>query len=119
MIEQLRHQLTAPTKATLLAVDGNVIADVKTQLKRLPADASHLVISVGGNDALQNQTVLTDRASNVAQGLEGFCRFRDTFRQSYRDMLSLVKQTGKPFAISTIYDRIPGLMESQRQDLHS
>ena len=37
---------------TLLAVDGDTARDVDAQRQRLPADATHLIVSVGGNDAL-------------------------------------------------------------------
>jgi hypothetical protein len=37
--------------ATLKARDGDLIADVEGQIATLPMDASHLVVSVGGNDA--------------------------------------------------------------------
>lgn len=53
VIEQLRSVLPANWKATLLAVDGSVTREVHNQLTELPADASHLVASSGGNDALR------------------------------------------------------------------
>lgn len=50
----VRHQLKARLGTgwgvTLLAVDGDVTADVKRQLHRVPRDASHLVVSVTAND---------------------------------------------------------------------
>ncbi|HEY0493997.1 MAG TPA: SGNH/GDSL hydrolase family protein, partial [Candidatus Dormibacteraeota bacterium] len=52
VVTQLRQRLPSGWRASLLAVDGSVIASIAQQLARLPADASHLVISVGGNDAL-------------------------------------------------------------------
>jgi hypothetical protein len=44
---QLQARLPAGSRATLRAVDGAVIASVEPQLHRLPADATHLVLSVG------------------------------------------------------------------------
>src|SRR5437763_7003051 len=58
VVEQLRRALPAGWRATLLAVDGHTTADVAGQLARLPADATHLVVSVGGNDALGASAVL-------------------------------------------------------------
>ena len=52
VIDHLRTILPAEWRATLLANDGDVTADVEGQLLKLPADATHLIISVGGNDAL-------------------------------------------------------------------
>ena len=49
VLAHLRGQLPHPWRATLAAVDGAVAGDVQGQLARVPADATHLVISVGGN----------------------------------------------------------------------
>src|SRR3954462_4689860 len=51
VVTQLRARLPAGWRATLLARGGSVTLDVPQQLRQLPADASHLVISAGGNDA--------------------------------------------------------------------
>src|SRR6476659_6170002 len=60
VIEQLRRSLPVGWRATLLAVDGHVTNDVERQLCRLPADATHLVVSVGGNDALAESGILRE-----------------------------------------------------------
>ena len=51
VIEQLREALPRGWQASLLAVDGHITEDVAKQLNKLPADATHLVVSAGGNDA--------------------------------------------------------------------
>lgn len=51
VITHLRGQIPDGWKASLRAVDGSVVGDVQRQLE-LPDDATHLVISAGGNDAL-------------------------------------------------------------------
>src|SRR3954465_894393 len=60
--EQVR--MVAPThwKVSRLAIDGAVSSSVLAQLNGLPSDATHLVISVGGNDALRESGVLDDAA---------------------------------------------------------
>ena len=65
VIEQLRQALPRGWRATLLAVDGDVTEDVTTQLRDLPADATHLVVSAGGNDALGESDVLRQPAATV------------------------------------------------------
>ena len=52
VIDQVGGKLPAGWRATLLAVDGSMAGDVSAQIKRLPGDATHLALSVGGNDAL-------------------------------------------------------------------
>jgi len=51
VIDQLRSILPSGANATVLAVDGSVTADVVKQLKLIPDDVTHVVISSGGNDA--------------------------------------------------------------------
>jgi hypothetical protein len=46
VVRQVRRRLPRGSKATLAAVDGGKIGDVRRQLRRLLADATHLVISV-------------------------------------------------------------------------
>src|SRR5687767_4573555 len=67
VIEQLGTSLGRDWQATLLAVDGHVAADVAGQLAGLPTDATHLVISAGGNDALGHSGLLTEPASSAAE----------------------------------------------------
>ena len=62
MIQHLRSRLPKGDRASLLAVDGAVTNSILRQLTRLPADASHLVVSVGGNDALQQSPILNEVA---------------------------------------------------------
>jgi hypothetical protein len=50
-------------QVTLLAVDGDVTADVVKQANGIPASASHLLVSVGGNDALQTSQSLVSARS--------------------------------------------------------
>src|SRR6476661_6879619 len=65
VIEQVRRGLPQGWKATLVAVDGHTVEDIASQLPRVPADATHLVVSVGGNDALLASGMLQQRASTV------------------------------------------------------
>ena len=65
VVRQLRTRLGEGWKATLLAVDGDVTADVERQLGQLPREATHLVVSVGGNDALGSSSILAQPATSV------------------------------------------------------
>ncbi|MEZ6190182.1 MAG: SGNH/GDSL hydrolase family protein [Phycisphaerales bacterium] len=104
VIDQLRKIIPDGWRATLLAVDGNTTADIAGQLERLPQDATHLVISVGGNDALRAESVLGRSVADVSQGLLAMADVRDTFEHDYRVMLDTVLAVGKPTTICTIYD---------------
>jgi hypothetical protein len=104
VIRQLRARLGPEWKATLLAVDGDVTADVAGQLKRLPQDATHLVVSVGGNDALGSSSILAERAGSVAESVGRLAEAQGQFRRNYTRMVEAVLARKLPTALCTIYD---------------
>lgn len=104
VIDQLRAELVSPDTATLLAKDGDVVADVVRQLAGLPATATHLVISAGGNDALGHRDLLARDVGNAAVVLGELAAIRSRFASAYRDMLQAVLARRLPTAVCTIYD---------------
>ena len=113
VIKQLKQSLPAGWSASLLAVDGHTTAGVVDQLKRVPLEASHLVVSAGGNDALGESIVLNEVAATVAEALEFMHAVRERFQHSYRTMLQVLSDIGKATVICTVYDAIPGLGRSE------
>jgi GDSL-like Lipase/Acylhydrolase family len=101
---QLAARLPAGWKVTLGAVDGAVIEGVDAQLARLPRDATHLVVSVGGNDALRHSAVLEAAVPSVAAALDRLAAIRAAFERDYRAMLDAVLARGLPTASCTIYE---------------
>ena len=108
VIQQLNAHLEPTNEATLLAVDGDVTEDVATQLANLPTDATHLVISVGGNDALQASGVLSAPSSNI---LGELLNSYQQFIGDYEKMIQSVFSKNLPTTICTIYDSVPDLPE--------
>lgn len=109
VIEQLGNLLPHPWEATLLAVDGDVTADVMEQTENLPADTSHLVISCGGNDALGFRSLLEDGTDSVAEVLHQLSEARANFQSDYRKMIAHVMSFEVQTAVGTIYDSVPRL----------
>ncbi len=109
VIEQVRSRLPRGDRATLLAVDGAVIQSVARQLEKLPTDATHLVLSVGGNDALGYSTILDAQSLSAVEGFAALAEIRAEFAQAYRGMLKGVRELRLPTVICTIYDAVPGL----------
>jgi lysophospholipase L1-like esterase len=103
VVRQVRQRLPHGSKATLAAVDGGRIRDVPEQLRRLPADATHLVVSVGGNDALSRSDFLAAPARSTAEALLGLADIGEEFERGYLAMLSGVLAYGLPTAICTVY----------------
>jgi GDSL-like lipase/acylhydrolase family protein len=104
VIHQLRERLPKGWSATLLALDGSIISSIPRQLAGLPSDTTHLVISVGGNDALGHIDILTAPATSVAQTLTRLAAIQDEFEQSYRRMLDAVLSHRLPTTVCTIYN---------------
>jgi hypothetical protein len=103
VVRQVRQRLPQGSKATLAAVDGSKIGDVRRQLRRVPADATHLVLSVGGNDALGSSDFLSAPARSAAEVLSSLADIGDTFERGYLAMLTDVLAHELPTAICTIY----------------
>ncbi len=104
VVRQLRAVLPEGWSATLAAVDGATTADVAAQLARLPLDATHFVVSAGGNDALAASGLLYPRCADVADALRLLAGAQEAFEARYRAMLERVLAAGLPTAICTIYD---------------
>lgn len=103
VISHLNNNLNAPDKATLCAVDGAVTRGVRSQLKKVPKSATHLFLSVGGNDALGEMDILN---APVQNSLEVFHELSDValqFEARYITMLKGVLAKNIPTCISTIY----------------
>src|SRR5437868_2825330 len=79
VVDQVRAGLPSGWVATLLALDGSAIADVHDQLAQVPSDATHLVISVGGNDTLGEVAALGQPVRTVGEGLRLLAVIRDRF----------------------------------------
>ena len=109
VIEQLRTRLARDWNASLLAVDGAVVQDVMRQLARIPADATHLVVSAGGNDALASSGILSRPADSAAEVFAELADAQAQFQRDYREMLRALADADRPTAICTIYDSVPGV----------
>ena len=104
VVRQLREALPQGWRATLCAVDGATTGSVRPQLARLPSDATHLVLSAGGNDALGASGLLGAPARSVADAVATLADVQDMFESSYAKMLQHVLALGLPTALCTIYD---------------
>lgn len=104
VVIQLREVLPPGWAATLLAVDGHRTDDIGRQVTKLPAGASHLVLSVGGNDALANVDLLDRPAASSAQVLGMLAQVAADFERRYRRSVETLAGRGLPLTICTIYN---------------
>ena len=115
VVTQLRKILPAGWRATLGAVDGAVAANLPGQVARMPADATHLVVSAGGNDALGHTALLDRPASSSAQVLDWLAEAAGSFEQRYLAALDAVLDRGLPTTVCTIYNGNLGEPALQRR----
>ena len=107
VVKQLRAKLPFDWKATLLAIDGDITRGVGIQLARLPADASYLVVSVGGNDALGASFILSQTVRTVGEAVSLLEVAQQRFASDYETMAEAVAARGLPTSLCTIYDTPP------------
>jgi lysophospholipase L1-like esterase len=105
VIDQVRSRLPEGWTATLLARDGSVIDDViRWQLPNIPPDASHLVLSVGGNDVLEQIRILYEPVQSVGEGLRVLLESRSQFADRYGRLLEAIRERALPTVACTIYN---------------
>lgn len=103
VISQVRELLPSGARATLIAVDGATTLDIAAQIQRVPSDASHLVLSVGGNDALQSG-ILQAPVNSMPQALRTLADASESFEKDYRAAVGECAKLRLPLAICTIYN---------------
>jgi hypothetical protein len=104
VIAQLRKILPAQWKATLLARDGATTDGIPAQLDRLPADGTHLVLSVGGNNALMQQHLLQARVTTVSEGMIVLAEAVRKFEAAYRQVIKACLARKLPLTVCTVYN---------------
>jgi lysophospholipase L1-like esterase len=117
---QLRARLGPTHQVSLLARDGDALADIVKQLAHLqdlPEAVDWLVVSCGGNDVLGLVDAMQSKVGTVLEASELLATWQAGFRSDYRRMLDVVLSRGKPVAVATIYDAVPGLAPGLRTAL--
>ncbi len=101
---QLRVALGDDGQVSLGAVDGSLCEHVHGQIADIPVDATHVVISAGGNDILHYAALLEQQAGNVASAVAMLEQARSEFAPAHRQMVELAASLELPVAVCTIYD---------------
>jgi GDSL-like Lipase/Acylhydrolase family len=104
VVTHLRRILPDSERATLCAIDGSTTEDLASQVARVPSDVSHLVISIGGNDALDNIDLLGIPVKSTLEALSLFHSRINRFEASYRTALETALALQRPTAVCTIYN---------------
>lgn len=117
---QLGARLGPSHRVSLLARDGDVLADIVGQVARL-RDLSEppdwLVVSCGGNDVLGLVAAMQSTVGSVLEAADLLASWQADFRRDYRRMLNVVLSRKRAVAVATIYDAVPGLAPGLRTAL--
>ena len=101
VVSQVQELLPQGSRATLLAVDGSTTQDIPSQVEKIPSDATHLVLSVGGNDAIMNSDLLLKASAST---LPVLANLSEAFEANYRRAVEACRSTSLPLGICTIYN---------------
>jgi hypothetical protein len=104
VITHLRSMLPSKWQASLAAVDGSTTADLGRQLAKVPRDSTHLVVAIGGNDALMNRDLLATPVSSTTEALSLFHQRVSVFEAAYNSAIERVANLGKTTIVCTIYN---------------
>lgn len=96
VISQVRQLLSADWRASLLAIDGATTDHIPEQLLRIPPDASHLVLSVGGNNAIEKSEILHMPANSASEVLEELASISLSFEEEYRSVVDACRKLPLP-----------------------
>lgn len=103
VITHVQRQLPEGWRASLSAVDGSTTDDIHSQLKALAPDATHLVLSVGGNNALLRADVLETPVASSGEALLLLSEAVREFELSYRRTVDACLGFNLPLVVCTVY----------------
>ena len=109
VVSQVRNLLPSGWCASLLAVDGSTTVNIPDQIQRLPKECSHLVLSVGGNNALTEASRLGISffgmtCEPTSKSLDALADISDAFESQYRSAVDACLRPGLPLRVCTIYN---------------
>jgi hypothetical protein len=103
VIAHVQEQIPKDWKATLLAVDGSTTENVANQIRKVPPNASHLLLSVGGNNAILRADVLETPVQSSGEALMLLSEVVQEFEASYREAVKACLSLDLPLVVCTIY----------------
>ena len=98
------QQLLPGWSVSLLAAEGSPIAAVSTQLQRLPANADLVVLSVGGNDAMEHTDLLQQPAASSGETLDALIKMVEGFTEKYDAVVKTVRDRAPRLVLCTMYE---------------
>lgn len=110
---QLARLLGNDHQVTLCAVDGSMIDDVERQLGSVPKNATHLVVSMGGNNLINQMSYLDIDVATTMGAMLVLNEVSNNFRKQYHQTLQKIIVVGLPTIVCTIYNpRMDDMMQT-------
>jgi len=101
--DQVRQQ---EPLTTMCALDGALIAAVCEQVRSSPEDATHYIVSVGGNNATGATTTVLGEVGDAEEAIIRLHTFVQTFELQFSSMIEQLVQAihGKPLIVCSCYN---------------
>jgi len=96
------RELLPEWSVTLQARDGATLRQVGGQLAKLPAETTHVVASMGGNDLLALPFVMPARTATTGEFLAWLAREAQDFEQKYRLALRELISLNRVLTVCTV-----------------
>lgn len=93
--------------ATRCAKDGALIAAIPSQVRDAPKDATHYIVSVGGNNAISAVNILKEPTSSAEEAIKRISSFAKSFEEEFQAMVRNVVEyigEGTPLVICSFYN---------------
>jgi hypothetical protein len=109
VVSQVRNLLPSGWGASLLAIDGSTTVNIPDQMQHLPKECTHLVLSIGGNNALTEASRLGISffgmtGEPTSKSLDSLAEISDAFETQYRSTVDVCLRPGLPLGVCTIYN---------------
>ena len=110
----LRAVLGSGWIVTLLALDGSTTTTIGPQITRITPEMTHVVLSIGGNDALLHAGLLDTRVKSTAEALDLFGNAVNEFEVNHRRVTEALHALKRKLVVCTIYEGNLGVPEAPR-----
>jgi len=109
VVSQVRNLLPPGWGASLLAVDGSTTVNIPDQIQHLPKECTHLVLRVGGNNALTEASRLGISffgmtGEPTSKSLDSLADISSAFESQYRSSVDACLRPRLPLGVCTIYN---------------
>jgi hypothetical protein len=109
VVSQVRKFLPPGWSASLLATDGSTTDNITDQMQHLPDETTHLVLSIGGNNALLHASELGISLFGIpstsnSDALMSLADISEDFEIRYRTAIGECLRPRLPLSVCTIYN---------------